>query len=133
MEKRYTYLIIIIFFLLIVVIHFVSNANKLHTPINENDVKYITIYGHNTRVVSAYEKKEIIKWFNSITGIRNNKEFAGTTPEAGIIIDLKAGNRILILQSGIDFEVQRTNIAGNPISYWGKQPNIRNLLDEASK
>jgi hypothetical protein len=105
----------------------------MHIPINENDVKDITIYGHNTRIVSNNEKKEIIKWFNSITDIRNNKEFAEKTPEAGIIIDLKSGSRVLILQSGTDFEVQRTDISGKPISYWGKQPNIRNLLDEAGK
>jgi hypothetical protein len=84
--------------------------------------------GNENRMADIAEKQNIVKWFNAITDVRENKDFAGTTPESGIIIKLKLGSEIHILKSGEDFEVQRTNILGNHISYLGKQSNIRDIL-----
>lgn len=101
---------------------------RIHKPINANDVESVNIWGNTSGVTTSVEKQDIVKWFNSITNIRNNKDFAGTTPNAGVIIKLKTGDEIFIINSGSDFEVQRNNIFGKRISYWGKQPNIRNIF-----
>ncbi len=108
--------------------YFFTNSNKLHESINISDVESINIWGRTSRIANSDEEQDIIKWFNSINNIRQNKDFAGTTPEAGIIIQLKTGNSILILKSGTDFEVQRTYSSGKYISYWGKQSEIRYIL-----
>ena len=106
-----------------------ANKSKLHEAIDESNVETIIIWDTmGRRIANSDEKQDIIRWFNSITNIRQNKEFAGTTPEAGIMIELKTGNGIHILASGKDFEVQRTNSSGKHISYWGQQSNIRDVL-----
>jgi hypothetical protein len=105
-----------------------TDIGKLHEPINIGDIDVIEIWGKTSRIANSEEKKNIIKWFNSITDIRENKDFAGTTPESGITLKLKSGNSILILKSGSDFEIQRSDVLGINKSYWGKQPNIRDIL-----
>ncbi|MHB8131128.1 MAG: hypothetical protein ACYDEX_19275 [Mobilitalea sp.] len=128
--KRYRNLIIFIIFILFfgLIFCFFTNTSKLHEQVNVNDVETINIWGTTNRVADSVEKQDITNWFNSTTNVRQNKYFAGTTPEAGINIKLKNGSSIHILKSGTDFEVQRTNSSGKFISYWGKQSNIRNVL-----
>lgn len=116
----------IIFFWLI--FYFFTNTSKLHEPVNVNDVESINIWGSTNRMADSVEKQDIINWFNSTTDVRQNKYFAGTTPESGVLIKLINGSSIHILKSGTDFEVQRINSSGKFISYWGKQSNIRNIL-----
>lgn len=108
--------------------HFLNSS--LHEQINVNDVESINFWGNITDVARSVEKQDIVEWFNSMTNIRENKGFAGTTPDAGIIIKLKTGNQISIINSGADFEVQRLNRLGDVISYWGKQPYIRSIFYE---
>ena len=103
---------------------------RLHKPINLSDVESVNIWGNTSNVARNLEKQDIVKWFNSITNIRENKDFAGTTPDAGIIITLKTGNRISIINSGADFEVQRISRSGNAISY--RTRNARELSRKAS-
>ncbi|MDD5602722.1 MAG: hypothetical protein PHG48_01395 [Eubacteriales bacterium] len=112
-----------------ILLSFFSYQSKSHKSIKLIDIESINIWGNTTRIASSDEVRDIVNWFNSITDIRANKDFEGTTPEAGIVIKLKTGDSILILKSGIDFEVQRTNIFGKRISYWGKEANIRRLLE----
>lgn len=129
--KHYRNLIILLISILVIVAVycFFANSNKLHKPINVNDVESINIIGRTTsRIANKEETQNIVKWFNSITNIRENKDLSGTTAEAVIIIKLKTGNEISISKSGKDFEVQRTNNSGELISYWGKQSNIRDIL-----
>lgn len=66
--------------------YFFTNTSKLHEPISASDVESINIWGSTNRVASSSEQQDIIKWFNSITNIRENKNFEGTTPDAGIIL-----------------------------------------------
>lgn len=128
--KRFSKLLMLIIFILAVwlIYYFFTNTSKLHEPVNLNDVESIIIWGQTNRLANSAEKQDIINWFNSTTDIRQNRDFAGTTPESGIVIKLKMRSDILILKSGTDFEVQRTNSSGKHISYWGRQSNIRNIL-----
>ena len=75
----------------------------------------------------------IVNWFNSASGIRENKDFAGETPDSGIILNEKNGKEFRILRSGKDFEVQRYDELGNNRSYWANQKEIRTLLDELAQ
>lgn len=81
------------------------------------------------RNATKEEIENITKWFNSATDIRRNRRFAGTTPDAGIIIKLKSGGEISLVRSGEDFEIQRDYGMGT-VSYWVKQPDIKKLLDQ---
>lgn len=125
--RNLTILLICLFVIVIIYCSF-TDTMKLHESISVSDVESINIWGHTSRMANSDEKQDIVKWFNSITNVRENKDFAGTTPESGIIIKVKNGNEILILKSGTDFEVQRINSLGKRISYWGNQSNIRYIL-----
>lgn len=107
------------------------STQSLHKEISGNEVSEIKLWGSwgsEERIGNMEEKKKIIDWFNNITDIRENENFSGSTPSSGIEIELNSDERISILRSGKDFEVQR-----NGISYWGKQPNIRDLLNQLAK
>ncbi len=115
------------------------NGTPIHDAISVDDVITIKSWGNNNpNEKEREENKESIEkitaWFNSAQDIRRNPEFSGSTPEAGMIIELKSGHRILINRSGSDFEVQRNDVRGNNISYWAKQPELKVVLDKlASK
>ncbi|KJR44378.1 hypothetical protein UF75_5245 [Desulfosporosinus sp. I2] len=64
--------------------------------------------------------------------VRENKDFAGTTPDSGIIVKEKNGKEFSILRSGKDFEVQRKDALGQIHSHWAIQKEIKTLLDELS-
>ncbi|OPY57633.1 MAG: hypothetical protein A4E55_01561 [Pelotomaculum sp. PtaU1.Bin035] len=104
---------------------------SLHQPISVNNVVSIKIWtaisGFDSRKAAPEEIQNIVKWFNSSNNIRQNKYFAGITPYAGIIIELKTGKQINIINSGEDFEVQRY-VGFKKVSYWAKQKDIRELL-----
>lgn len=105
----------------------------MHKSISRNDIESIQIYGINTAITlvdDAVLIDKLIKWFNNSSDIGPNKNFEGTTPESGIIINLKSGKRILILRSGKDFEVQRNDVRPKNISYWAKQQDIKDYLDK---
>ncbi len=106
----------------------------VHKEIMKEDVTRIVVWG--TQVNGHKEIKNpvlfdnIIKWFNDSSDIRENPDFAGTTPEAGIIITLKSGKGISILEGARDFEVQRDDVRSKNISYFAKQKDIANYLDD---
>lgn len=106
----------------------------VHKEIMKEDVTSIVVWG--TQVNGHKEIKDpvlfdnIIKWFNGSSDIRENPDFAGTTPEAGIIITLKSGKGISILEGARDFEVQRDDVRGENISYLAKQKDIAKYLDD---
>lgn len=130
--RRYRRLIISILLIFIFGFIFIIylDDNTLHDKININDVEDIIVWGNNSRTEVASDKEQnIIDWFNKATEIRQNKNFAGTTSTSGIHIRLKDGKSIHILNSGTDFEVQRTNRSGKLIAYWGKQADLRKLLN----
>lgn len=127
----YRDLIILLLFALAVgfLCYLFMNKDKLHEEIHVSDVDAVIIWNTDgRRLAGSEEEKNIISWFNSMTNIRHNKDYAGTTPEAGIIIELKSGKGIQILASGTDFEVQRINSLGKHVSYWGQQANIKDIL-----
>jgi hypothetical protein len=105
---------------------------SFHKKIDVNNVESIEMWGHGadqgTKRAGQEDTEKIVGWFNSMTDIRANRDFAGTTPESGIVIKLKSGNKVLILSSGHDFEIQTVNDKGNPVAYWAKQPDIKDLL-----
>ncbi len=108
------------------------NNKPVHSSISNKEVSEITIYGTSgTRKLEDDAMVEnIIKWFNQASDIRINKDFAGTTPESGIIIKLKSGRRVSILNSGSDFEIQRDDTRNENISYWARQHDIKRYLGE---
>jgi beta-lactamase regulating signal transducer with metallopeptidase domain len=110
-----------------------SSGRSVHQPISVGDVSSIEVWGNSTGEGREKQTKEnmekIISWFNSATDIRENKDFLGSTPGSGIIIHLKSGERIVIINSGTDFEVQRNTDKGR-VSYWAKQPEIEILLEK---
>lgn len=101
------------------------STQALHKEITVDEVSEIKLWGSKERIASNEEAKKIIGWFNNIKDIRENEKLSGSTPSSGIIIKLKSGEEILILRSGEEFEVQR-----NEGSYWGKQSNIKELLNQ---
>lgn len=138
--KKYVTIFILVICFVFIYFKYTGNGTNLHNHIDINDVESITINGlgikNNARNANADEIKTIVNWYNSITDIRENKDGIGTTPDSSIHIQLKYGEKkgkISILQSGTDFEIQRYDEKGNKIIYWGKQPDIKQLLLEASR
>jgi len=127
--------IIVVAILLVGVSFFFQEFNRLYTPIDVSKVQKIELWGQQVgevtrREATNEEVSNIVKWFNSTTDIRENKDFAGETPAAGIVINLKYAPDIRILRSGRDFEVQRVNWLGINKSYWTRQSDIKRLLDQ---
>jgi hypothetical protein len=86
----------ILFFIILsgIFIYFQWFQKPLHKSISRNDIESIQIYGINTAITlvdDAVLIDKLIKWFNNSSDIRPNKNFEGTTPESGIIINLKSG------------------------------------------
>ncbi|EPR14275.1 hypothetical protein [Ruminiclostridium papyrosolvens] len=112
---------------------FIPLDNPVHKEIKKEDVLSITSW--SAKVNGQTEIKDpvlfdnIIKWFNNSFDIRENPEFAGTTPEAGITIILKSGKGISILEGARDFEVQRNDVRDKNISYFAKQKDIAEYID----
>lgn len=107
---------------------------SVHKHISNDDISSIQLWGVyiKQREASKEEIQRIIEKFNSIKSIRRNKDFQGMTPDSGIIIDLKSGEHIIIIKSGMDFEIQRP-VDGKQVSYWGKNKYIKDLLEELSR
>lgn len=116
-----------------VYLYFQAIYKPLHQSVSIDDVADIQVYGAGTKMTAVNDRvltENLIKWFNSATDIRPNKNFAGTTAESGIIINLKSGRGILILRSGKDFEIQRSNTRLKNISYWANQQELKEYLDK---
>jgi len=103
---------------------------SVHLNISKEDIADIQVYGSagTKKIEDVAMIDNIIKWFNQVGDIRVNKDFAGTTPESGIEINLKSGKRILILNSGSDFEIQRNDVIPENVSYWARQQDIKDYL-----
>ena len=103
----------------------------LHQKIDIGTVESIDYWGSGIELKKAteQEKIKIIGWFNNVSDIRPNTEFAGITPESGIIINLIGDKRIIVINSGTDFEIQRTDMKSKNIAYWGKHREINDFLD----
>lgn len=116
-----------------------ASEQRLHVFLREDQVVSMKIWGSPEakepvdRMATKEEISQIIRWFNAATDIRANKEFAGSTPMAGIQITLQSGKRVGIIRSGKDFEVQRDDGMKDTISYWAKQNDIRDFLNELAK
>lgn len=129
--KRYKYNAVLIIILSLATCYFYNYrySSPLHEKVHINTVESIIIWTDSNRTtVSNQEIHAIIDCFNSTTNTRRNKHFNGTTPNSGILIQLKNGQSIHILNSGTDFEVQRWHSSGKFISYWGEQKEISELL-----
>ena len=74
---------------------------SLHQPISVNNVASIELWAdtpeHISKKATLEETQKIVEWFNSSTNIRQNKDFAGITPYAGIIIELESGGTLVLL------------------------------------
>jgi len=129
-------LLIVILFLVVPVAWKSVNNSSLHRPIKVENIARITLWGGYigvSREASEQEVTNIVNWFNSAYDIRENKEFAGTTEESGIKIEEKDGTGFSIGRSGGDFEVQRKDQKGKLRSYWARQKDIKELLDQLAK
>jgi hypothetical protein len=124
----------IVVFLLTFGIWIYAETSNLHHPIKVEDISRIILWGSGGYEEATQEEiSNIVNWFNSASGIRENKDFAGTTPDSGIIIKENNGNEFSIIRSGKDFEVQRKDALGINHSYWAIQKEIKILLDELSQ
>lgn len=109
-------------------------SNLIHERISLIDIQDISINGG--KITNPQELQNIVKWFNSISNVNENPDFAGTTSSSSIDIVLKSDEKIRISYPGKinqDFEIQRNNKKGKWISYWGNQSDIKNILQEAAK
>lgn len=131
MSKKLLLLGVIIFLVALVAWKSVNTMN-LHRPIMVENISSIRLWGVYgvDRVATEPEVINIVNWFNSAKGIRENKEFAGTTEDSGIIVVEKNGSKFGIGRSGEDFEVQRKDEQGKLRSYWARQKEIKELLDK---
>jgi len=106
-------------------------TSNLHLPIKAEDISRVTLWGVDGHKEATQEDVyNIINWFNSASDIRENIDFAGETPDSGIIIYEKNGKELSIIRSGKDFEVQRNDESGKRYSYWAIQNDIKILLGE---
>ncbi|ACL74576.1 hypothetical protein [Ruminiclostridium cellulolyticum] len=104
----------------------------VHKNINKEDVLSIESWSDThgiTEIKDPVLFDNIVTWFNNSSDIRENPEFAGTTPAVGINIKLKSGKGISILEGAIDFEVQRNDVRDKNVSYFAKQKDIAKYLD----
>ncbi len=117
------------------IIYSYVGQKPVHKEINKQDIFDIQSYGTagTKKIEDDVLKDNILNWFNQAGDIRLNKDFAGTTPESGIIINLKSGKRILVLNSGSDFEIQRDDVRPENISYWARQQDIKDYLRELAE
>ena len=109
-------------------------AYWIHEHISINDVQSIVIRGRYSRNATPEETEKIVNWFNLIYDIEANN-FSGTTDNFSIDIKLKSNKKIEIFYPGKrnkDFEIQRHDRIGTWISYWGNQPDIRKILEDAA-
>ncbi len=137
MTKKFVVIPILFILISLVGIKYLIPLDKsVHKEIKKEDVLRIESWGIKAFGHSPTEIKDpvlfdnIIKWFNNSSDIRENPEFAGTTPEAGINIILKSGKDINILEGARDFEVQRDDVRDKNISYFAVQKDIAKYLDD---
>lgn len=134
MKKFKRWFIIIVFLLAGCASADVGNKPQLHQTIAFADVEAITEWGPShpegeTEVTSKENMEKIVTWFNEATDIRLNQNFPDETAVAGLTIELKSGEKMMILRTGKDFEVQRRGV-----TYWAKQPELKTVLSKlASK
>ena len=111
----------------------IGGSSRLHLPINPAAVMEVVLWGDGVgpggRPATPAERELVLRWFNAGTGPRENKALAGTTPQAGVRIRFSGEQRLSILRSGEDFEVQDFRGAA-PRYYWLKQADLRSFLDE---
>jgi len=117
---------------------FWQSSNRVHWSLNIDQVSEIYLwtedekFGRIQKMATDDEKRQIVNWFNSVSNILENKEFAGETSKSGITISLKSSQTVIqVLRSGSEFEIQRVD-AKNPhkrISYWARQQEIKNLWE----
>lgn len=112
-----------------------SRSSNLHRPIKVENISSLTLWsGHADQKKATQEEiVSLVNWFNSASDIRENKTFAGETPDSGIVVKEKNGEEISIIRSGKDFEVQRYTKSGKIYSYWAIQKEIKTLLDDLAQ
>ncbi|MGC7871320.1 hypothetical protein ACPUYX_07270 [Desulfosporosinus sp. SYSU MS00001] len=114
-------------------------VSNLHRPLKVEEISSINLWGghfagnNRGREATQEEVGDIVDWFNSASDIRENKDFAGETPDSGIVINEKDGEEFSIIRSGRDFEVQRHDKSGRTYSYWATQKDIKVLLDKLTQ
>lgn len=131
MAKKLLLLAFIVLAVALVLWSYLS-PSKWHQPIKVDDISNITLWGRTSREATQEDVINIVKWFNSAYDIRN-ANFVGTTEESGINVVMKNGEKVSIGRSGKDFEVQRKDKRGVYRSYWARQPQLKQLLDNLTK
>ncbi|MDQ7092560.1 hypothetical protein REC12_03035 [Desulfosporosinus sp. PR] len=64
-----------------------SRSSNLHRPIKVENISSLTLWSGHTDEKKATQEEiaNLVNWFNSASDIRENKTFAGETPDSGII------------------------------------------------
>lgn len=108
-----------------------KNIHRIIEPAQVRSVKvWSDVGGYEEKTVSAEMAEDIVHWFNNAKGVRVNEDLTGVTPKSGIIIDMENEDDIQVLRSGEDFEINRTTLDGNRISYWAKDKHLKEMLDQ---
>jgi hypothetical protein len=111
-----------------------KGSSSPHVKIEEEDIAEAIIYDSadnpsKFHTLDQSERTSLVKWFNDCRDIRLNRGFAGRVTIVGINIKMKDCRSMTILNSGNDFEIQVYHPEKNKsVSYWAKQPDIKNLL-----
>ena len=120
--------------LVVLVVRVFLNPATWHQQIRVEDVSRIILNGFGTGDIDAttQEVENIVTWFNSAYDIRD-ANFVGTTADSIITVVMRNGERFSISHGGKDFEVQRKDRLGILRSYWARQQDIKQLLDDLAK
>jgi len=100
----------------------IANVDRAYIHLSIKDENQI-------REIAGSDLNDLVKWFNSASGIRSNPTFKGATTIVGMNIELRDRRHITILDSGDNFEIQIADpIKGKTVSYWAKEPHIESML-----
>jgi hypothetical protein len=126
LKRRNMVSLVVIVVIGIAIWGYVTKMN-LHEKVASEDVQKVILWGEDVgnRSADEEEKAKILSWFNEVKDVRENKNLAGNTATAGIVIQLEDGEDIRVLRSGDEFEIQRKGKA-----YWAREPHLDALLDE---
>ncbi|GAB6154750.1 hypothetical protein JCM17380_35000 [Desulfosporosinus burensis] len=108
---------------------------SLHRHIKLENVSEIMLWSEASGKDLATEEeiKNLVTWFNSASGVRENNSVPGEPPQSVIIIKQMNGKEILISRHAKRFDISRWDEHGRNIVYWTTQKELKNFLDKLAK
>ena len=129
MKKKSLIIVASVIVIISLTIVLLMKNNKLELPkLEADDISNVYYHKHDKNETGNLDIEQFLVYYNQIYNIRDNVYGAGTTPDSSIVIELKAGDEIRIINSGDQFEVSFYNSEREKQQYWGKQQEIKNML-----